>query len=211
MTMEPRSTLGRSASGWFRRARPSREPGRAVRHRLHFVLALTLTVLCTGPAHAEPGPAIPGALWTVSTPLAGTIPTLIGSTLATPTGHVIAPGCQSLTPTGSVAWRSPTPCQTAVGDEQGNTYVQAEDSLGVPVVQSLDASGAVRWTTSTGGFATFRTPPVLGTDGNVYFSAWDGRRTKVLGFSTRTGTPTLDKGFADVTGLYPYPRADWSL
>ncbi len=148
--------------------------------------------------------ALPGALWTVPTSIGGT------AAVVTPTGNILVSGCMSITPSGTVAWsmlsilQPSASCTTGIGDAQGNSYLQTVDSALHPIVESFDSSGNVRWTTPTGGFEPWRTGPVVGSNGSVYFAAWNGVTSKVLGFDEQTGVITLDKTFSDVTGLYAY-------
>jgi hypothetical protein len=147
---------------------------------------------------------VPGALWTI--PISND-----GSTaVVTPTGNIITGGCMSITRAGSIAWsmlpfvQNTANCATGIGDAQGNTYLLTADSVGSPVVESLDSLGNVRWRTPTGGFIAWRTGPVIGSNGSVYFSVWNGRATKVLGLDEKTGAITVERGFLDVTGLFAY-------
>lgn len=147
----------------------------------------------------------PGPPWTL--PLSST--SSPNSLVGMPSGDLIVPGCSSVTPTGAIAWAVPgtTPaygCQTAIGDDQGNTYVLTDNSSGTPVVESLDAAGNVRWTNTTQGLSAWGYEAALGADGSVFFSVGDGPTTKVLGFNTQTGAPTFDQAFDDVLGIYTY-------
>jgi hypothetical protein len=148
--------------------------------------------------------ALPGALWTLP------ISTNGAPAVVTPTENVLVGGCSSITPDGLVAWRVvPIPqdaenCTTGVGDGQGNSYVMTVDSTDQSVIESVDHLGNIRWVTPTGGFVAWYVRPVIGANGDVYFSVWNGSTTKVIGLDEQTGAITFDRAFSDVTGTYTY-------
>jgi hypothetical protein len=103
----------------------------------------------------------------------------------------------------NVSGRPPN-CWDSISDSQGNSYVLTEEAAGNPIVESLSPSGAIRWTASTEGFSNWRTGPVVGADGSVFFSMWNGIQSKVVGYNEQTGAVTLEQPFEDVTGLHAY-------
>jgi hypothetical protein len=118
-----------------------------------------------------------------------------------------------MTPDGVVTWSTPANvdhmawgCPTAVGDTQGNTYLQTIDTQGKFVLQSVDASGRLRWSTPLGDFSPWGENPVIGANGNVYLVERDTTANPYLfGYDTTTGAVTLHGiSFPYVTGLYAY-------
>ncbi len=91
-----------------------------------------------------------------------------------------------------------------ISDSEGNLYVLTEEASGNPVIESISAAGSVRWATPTGGFVSWRTGPVLGANGSVFFSMWNGAYSKVVGYNEQTGAMTFEQSFSDVTGLHAY-------
>ena len=147
-----------------------------------------------------------GATWSVSLPKEGD-----GALTVAPDTTVLAGSCTDVTHNGGVLWQLPevagrTPnCMDAVTDSEGNTYVLTEESATAnPVIESLNSSGTVRWAVPTGGFVAFRTGPVLGANGSVFFSMWNGGSIKLVGYNEQTGAITLQQTFEDVTGLHAY-------
>jgi hypothetical protein len=172
----------------------------AVRHRWVTCLTLPLTVILL----AVPTGAA-GAAWSVPLPKEAN-----GTLTVAPDTTLFVGSCTDVTRGGGVLWQLPevagrTPnCMDAVTDSAGNTYTLTEEGSGHPVVESLNSSGAVRWTESTGGFVSFRTEPVIGANGSVFFSMWNGAYAKVVGYDEQTGAITLEHQFYDVTGLHAY-------
>lgn len=154
-------------------------------------------------ASANVAAPVPGALWTVPMPTAG-------SPVVTPTGDVLAGPCTNVNRNGAVVWSLPdnleiqarAGCATAIGDNQGNSYIQTTDSTG-RIVESINPSGGVRWTTSMGLFGPGG-GPAIGSNGSVYFSEYNGSGSKVVGFDEQTGAVMFDRSFVQVTGLYAY-------
>jgi hypothetical protein len=147
-----------------------------------------------------------GATWSVSLPKEGD-----GALTVAPDTTVLAGSCTDVTYNGGVLWQLPevlgrTPnCMDAVTDSEGNTYVLSEESATAnPVIESLNSSGTVRWAVPTGGFVAFRTGPVIGANGSVFFPMWNGGLPKVVGYNEQTGAITLQQTFEDVTGLHAY-------
>jgi hypothetical protein len=191
-----------------------------LRHRLAVVLLLVAPLLSLGVASvtlADTGTPVPGALWTVPVSVSG-------SFVVTVTGQVLALGCstsqgasdplaQSLTPDGSVLWSVPANVapawgcsRTAVGDSQGNTYLQTVDTQGNAVFESLTPLGGLRWSTPLGRFRPWYQNPVLGTNGSVYLVETDEYGNFYLfGYDANTGVVTLNGiPFPYITGLYAY-------
>jgi hypothetical protein len=133
-----------------------------------------------------------------------------GSLTVAPDTTVFVGSCTDLTSGGSQLWQLPevlsrTPdCMDAATDSEGNTYTLTEESAGQPVVESLRPTGSTRWSVPTDGFTSFRTQPVLGANGSVFFSMWNGAYAKVVGYDEQTGAVTLEHQFYDVTGLHAY-------
>jgi hypothetical protein len=176
------------------------------RYQLRFVAAVLFTLLAAEAVLSLLLPAadaavISGASWTVPLWTSGPI-------VVAPTGNVLAPGCMSVRRAGDVAWTffpaNKSGCEAAVGDAQGNSFVQVSDT-----VYKVDSGGNIRWTTSTGGWTPWTgsnaNNPILGATGSVYFAEGNGTgTTKVLGFDQATGARTFDQSFSYVAGLYAY-------
>jgi hypothetical protein len=169
------------------------------------LLAITLAATLSLGFPAADQADVPGASWTDALGSAGPI-------AVAPNGNVLTSDCNDVARSGSYVWRlpdvsaQPPSCGGAgITDSEGNSYVMTIDSSsGEAVAESLDPSGAVRWKTLTNGFVPFRTGPVLGADGDVYFSAWDGGNPKVLGYDEKTGAKTFEQSYEDVTGLHAW-------
>lgn len=146
---------------------------------------------------------VAGLLW--SFPADGTPSTIVAAN-----GNQLDSECVDLNHDGAELWALPDimgsapSCIDAVTDSAGNSYIFTSNEAGKPVIDSVDPSGASRWSTPVGDFAPWRTTPVLGADGGVYFSATDGSGSEVLGLDRQTGAITLENGFVDVTGLHTY-------
>jgi hypothetical protein len=127
-----------------------------------------------------------------------------------PNGNVLTSDCHDFTNTGTLEWHlpdvegQPANCFYNVTDSDGNSYVLTEVSSGNEQIESLSPSGTIRWATSTDGYVGWRTGPVLGDNGDVYFNVWNGAETKVLGLDDTTGAITLEQSFEDITGLHAY-------
>jgi hypothetical protein len=161
------------------------------------LLALIAWAAMTGDASAS----LAGLLWSFPA---------TGSTIVASSGSQLDSECVDLSRDGVELWALPDvmgsapSCIDAVTDSAGNSYLFTSNDVGKPVVDSVDAGGASRWSTPVGDFSPWRTTPVLGADGSVYFSATNGSGSEVLGLDMQTGTITLEKGFYDVTGLHAY-------
>jgi GDSL-like Lipase/Acylhydrolase family len=112
---------------------------------------------------------------------------------------------------GAVIWSLPdnletsASCSTAIGDNQGNSYIQTTDSSG-PIVESINSSGGIRWTMPMGPFGPGGggAGPAIGSNGSVYFSEYNGLGSRVVGFDEQTGAVTFNQSFVQATGLYAY-------
>jgi hypothetical protein len=133
-----------------------------------------------------------------------------GWMIVAPSGDLLDVECADLSSGGSELWKlpnvagSPQNCYYAVTDTEGNSYIFGLNEKGESAVESVDSAGKARWTTTTGSYSQWRTTPVLGSNGDVYFSAFNGRSSEVLGLDEHTGAITLEDKFTDVTGLYAY-------
>jgi hypothetical protein len=134
-----------------------------------------------------------------------------GQMTVAPNGTVLdGEDCVELNPGGTELWSLTTTlgfaqgCWDSVADSAGNTYVLDENAKHELAIQSVDPIGNMRWGTTTGGRGPWRTTPVLGANGDVYFSVSGGKGTSVIGVDEQTGALTLEKSFDDVTGLYAY-------
>jgi hypothetical protein len=162
-------------------------------------LAVLLAVMLAVPTGAA------GAAWSVPLPKEAN-----GTLTVAPNTTVFVGSCTDVTRSGGVLWQLPeilnrTPdCMDAVIDSEGNTYTLTDESAGQPIVESLSPTGSLRWSVPTDGFTSFRTQPVLGANGSVFFSIWNGAYAKVVGFDEQTGALTLERQFYDVTGLHAY-------
>ncbi len=171
----------------------------SVTRRLLLPVGLVIGLLATVPSWAA------ASNWSVPLPTEAN-----GSLTVAPDTTVFVGSCTDLTSGGSTLWQLPevlnrTPdCMDAATDGEGNTYTLTEESAGQPVVESLSPTGTIRWSVSTDGFTSFRTQPVLGANGSVFFSMWNGAYAKVVGYDEQTGAVTLEHQFYDVTGLHAY-------
>jgi hypothetical protein len=171
----------------------------SVTRRLLLFVGLVTGLLATAPSLAA------ASNWSVPLPKEAN-----GSLFVAPDTTVFVGSCTDLTSGGSILWQLPevlnrTPdCMDATTDGAGNTYTLTEESAGQPVVESLSPTGSIRWAMPTGGFTSFRTQPVLGANGSVFFSMWNGAYAKVVGYDEQTGAVTLEHQFYDVTGLHAY-------
>jgi hypothetical protein len=136
--------------------------------------------------------------------------TSAGELTVAPNGSMLDEECVDFNSAGSELWRvspgstAPKTCADSVIDSEGNAYIFAFDGDEEGLIESVGPSGAVRWSTPVGGRYPWRTKPVIGAGGSVYFSASNGSSSAVIGVDESTGAITLEKGFADVTGLYAY-------
>jgi hypothetical protein len=164
------------------------------------LLGLVLALLLIASAAAD----VPS--WSVALPKEAN-----GAVSVAPNTTVFVGSCTDVTSDGSLLWQLPavlsrTPdCMDAVTDSEGNTYTLTnESSTGASVVESLSPTGSLRWSVPIGSFTSFRTQPVVGANGSVFFSMWNGAYAKVVGFDEQTGALTLEHQFYDVTGLHTY-------
>jgi hypothetical protein len=146
----------------------------------------------------------PGPPWTISLPGAD------DHVVEAPTGDVLA-DCSAITPAGSIAWAL-TPegspfCDNAVGDSQGNWYLQTNTQSG-PVVESVDSIGGVRWSqpepTNTNPEAGGYDEVGLGENGLAYVA--ENERSgggQIIGYDETSGhiSPTTSLG----EFVSPYP------
>jgi hypothetical protein len=172
--------------------------------RLGF-LGIALTMLAgialSSPAvgHAD----ISGSLWTA--PLESD-----GPAFAAPNGTILTSDCTDFVNNGGVIWHlpavlgQPASCYFEIADSVGNTYVMTQGPSGEQVVESLTPTGALRWESSIEGYGQWRSGPVLGANGSVFFSGFNGHGARVMGFDQNTGAVTFSKYFSDVTGLHAY-------
>jgi hypothetical protein len=188
--------------------------------RLMLVVVLSAASILVGPTSAGADPAtraegLPGALWT--TPLSDE-----GTPIPTPTGRVIAASCPgslqpvnapemlSLTPAGDTAWFATRgggnlACRYAVTDTAGNTYFNDVDAADNALIRSRNAAGDLRWSIPD-NYATDSNydQPVLGADGNVYFTGTNGATDQVIGVNETTGAVVLDRSYGYISALYAY-------
>jgi hypothetical protein len=134
-----------------------------------------------------------------------------GEVILAPNGSMLEEKCVDLDSAGNELWRlppsgtAPQTCADSLIDSEGNAYVFAVNGAETEgVIESVTPTGQSRWSTPTGAYVPGRTKPVLGANGDVYFSAWNGLTSEVIGVSAQTGAVALERGFADVTGLYAY-------
>jgi hypothetical protein len=144
-----------------------------------------------------------GALWTA--PLESE-----GPVFAAPNGTILTSDCTDFARTGVVIWHlppvmgQPPNCYFEIAESAGNTYLMTATAGGEQSVESLSPTGAIRWATPTEGYNQWRTGPVFGANGSVFFSGFNGRGSRVMGFDETTGAITFSKYFGDVTGLHAY-------
>jgi hypothetical protein len=85
---------------------------------------------------------------------------------------------QSLSSSGSTTWTLPVNngdgCAGGIGDAAGNAYLLAQQKDGNTRILKLSPSGSILWSTPIGGWVGWRAPPVLGWNGSVFFSLWNG-------------------------------------
>lgn len=148
-----------------------------------------------------------GDAWSVSLPEEANHSLTVG-----PDTTVLTGNCTEATRSGGVVWQLPnvlgrTPsCLDAVEDDEGNAYVLTEQAgTANSIVESLTPTGGVRWFVTVGEYtATALGKPVIGANGSVFFSLWNGGQSKVMGFNEQTGAITLQQQFDYVTGLHAY-------
>jgi Cutinase len=178
-------------------SRPSHRHTSAL--RLWVLLPLVGLLACLSPS------SLALANWSVPLPKEAN-----GTLTVAPNTTVFVGSCTDVTRSGGLLWQLPevldrTPdCMDAVTDSEGNTYTLTDESAGQPIVESLSPTGSIRWAVPTDGFTSFRTQPVLGANGSVFFSMWNGAYAKVVGYNEQTGAITLEHQFYDVTGLHAY-------
>jgi hypothetical protein len=177
---------------------------------------LALAALAPASAVAASTDPIPGAIWTV--PMGND-----GGVDATPTDDVVVASCETagdqrelaaarVGSSGSSFWelarsQAALGCTGFVGDDLGNTYFNGFDQGGTTSIESVDRSGGVRWATPITGFGLWRTNPILGYDGSVFFELREGGNVnfQVRGYDAATGQLTYEQGGPDMVGLYTYP------
>jgi hypothetical protein len=129
-----------------------------------------------------------------------------------PSGSILDGECTNIQPDGSELWTlppsstGPRPCEIAVSDSAGNSYIFGRTSQGngEGVVEAVDSSGHMIWSVPIPDYFPAFPKPVLGANGDVYFLAYNGRDEKLIGIAEGTGAVTLEREFSLLDGLSTY-------